>query len=51
MRVEYVTEDALPQLSLAVTVTVALHVPTVVAVFVSVPGQSSVAVVAAIAAV
>ena len=50
MRVEYVVLAALPQESVPVTVTVAVHVPTVAAVFATTPGQLSVAVVAAIAA-
>ena len=50
MRVAYVTEAKFPQESVPVTVTVAAQVPDVEAVFVIVPGQSSLVVVAAMAA-
>ena len=50
MRVAYVAVAAFPQESVPVTVTVALHVPTVAALFVTTPRQLSLAVVAAIAA-
>src|SRR5688572_9768435 len=50
MRVEYVTDAALPQPSVVVTVTTAEHVPAVDAVSVSAPGHASVADVAASAA-
>ena len=46
----YVVDDWLPHISVAVTVTTALQVPTVLAANVIVPGQLSVAVVAAKAA-
>src|SRR2546428_8855766 len=45
-----VVRSKLPHSSVAVTVTVALHVPTVLAVFTGLPVQLSLAVVAAIAA-
>ena len=50
MRVLYIVEALLPQASVAVTVTTAEQVPIVEAVLTMVEGQSSLAVVAAMAA-